>query len=543
MTNQIKEKESPLIVKMLNEPKPIPRRVPDYMRKKGGAWYWTGAMVTVAFLYEVITGLVILMYYQPSQAYTSTENFVNNVPFGSLILTTHLYGAYMMIVLVYVHLLRNLFVAAYKKPRMMQWITGIILLALTVGIGFFGYSMSGDVLSADATDVGVGIARGIPFLGNYLALIFFGDGTPTSLFHRMLGWHVVLAAGIGVLFLGHFIMAEYNSIMPSHKDANYRAPAIDEEKPEYKPWYPHNLLYMLELGTLTLAVILIVTSVIAALGNSVPALFSPFPQVAPSSPLAQNVPAYPPWFLLFVYKAVDFSFMAGPGPFYATLIFAGIPVLYLLLIPFLDKSPSLKLTERPMTLAMGILGVIFFISLSAWGALTPGVAIPDLEVALFFAIPILTVIPLVYFLVRNYTKTGLDATHFTQLALALSFLGISAFGLGMLLDALIRTSNGVYYVPTVLMTMVVSLLVTLVAYTIWHSKHEAEKKAVRPISRRVRNTIGGAFTLGGFIIITVITPFSATSVFQESLFGIGLGIVFLIAAANLKLYRSVALGE
>ena len=252
-------KETPMIIKMLNEPRPIPRRVPDYMRKKGGAWYWTGAMVTVAFLYEVITGLVILMYYQPSQAYTSTENFVNSVPFGSLILTTHLYGAYMMIVLVYVHLLRNLFVAAYKKPRMMQWLTGILLLALTVGIGFFGYSMSGDVLSADATDVGTGIARGIPLIGNYLSLIFFGDGTPTSLFHRMLGWHIVLAAGIGILFLGHFIMAEYNSIMPSHREANYRAPAIDEEKPGYKPWYPHNLLYMLQIGMLTLAAILIIT--------------------------------------------------------------------------------------------------------------------------------------------------------------------------------------------------------------------------------------------------------------------------------------------
>lgn len=536
-------KESSLMVKMLNEPRPIPRRVPDYMRKKGGAWYWTGAMVMVAFLYEVITGLIILMYYQPSQAYTSTENFVNNVPFGSLIMTTHLYGAYMMIVLVYVHLLRNMLVAAYKKPRMMQWLTGILLLALTVGISFFGYSMSGDVLSADATDVGTGIARGIPMIGNYLSLIFFGDGTPSSLFHRMLGWHIVLAASIGVLFMGHFIMAEYNSIMPSHRQANYRAPAIDEEKPEYKPWYPHNLLYMLQIGMLTLAAILIITSVIAALGSSVPALFSPFPQVAPSSPLAQSVPAYPPWFLLFVYKAVDFSFMAAPGPFYATLVFAGIPVAYLLLVPYLDRSPSLKLTERPLTFAMSILGIIFFVGLSAWGGLTPGVAIPDIQVLLFFLVPIAVVVPLVHYLTRNYTKSGLDEVHFTQLAIALSLLGLSAFGLGMLADALVRSGSGSYYVPTVIMSMVVALLVTYVSYVIWHSRHGVEKKKPTPLSRRTRNTIGGAFTLGGFIIMTVIEPFSATSVFQESLFGIGLGIVFLIAAANLKLYRSVALGE
>lgn len=541
--NNEKPKETPILIKMLNEPRPIPRKVPDYMRKKGGAWYWTGAMVTTAFLYEVITGLIILMYYQPSHAYTSTENFVNSVPFGSIILTTHLYAAYVMIVLVYVHLIRNLLVAAYKKPRMMQWLTGVLLLALTVGIGFFGYSMSGDVLSADATDVGTGIARGIPIIGNYLSLIFFGDGTPVSLFHRMLGWHIVLAAGIGILFMGHFIMAEYNSIMPSHKDANYRAPAIDEEKPEYKPWYPNNLFYMLQIGMLTIAAILIITSVVAALGSAVPPLFSPFPQVSPSSPLAQNVPAYPPWFLLFVYKAVDFSFMAGPGPFYATLIFAGIPVFYLLLLPYLDRSPSLKLTERPITLGLTILGIIFFVGLSTWGALTPGVSIPTSQVVAFFLLPILIVLPLVYFLSKNYQKTGMDAGHFSQLAISMSLLGVSGFGLGMLLDALIMYGNPVYYVPSILMAMVVALLVTLVAYTIWDSRNTVEKKQHKPLSRKMRNTLGGAFTLGAFVLITVIQPFSTTSTFQESLFGIGLGIVVLIAAANLKLYRSVVLGE
>lgn len=528
---------------MLNEPKPIPRRVPDYMRKKGGAWYWTGAMVMVAFLYEAITGLILLMYYQPSQAYTSTENFLHSVPFGSLILTTHLYGAYIMIVLLYVHMLRNLFVAAYKKPRMIQWLTGILLLALTIGIGFFGYSMSGDVLSADATDVGTGIAQGVPIIGNYLSLIFFGNGTPISLFHRMLGWHVVLAAAVGVFFMVHFIIAEYNSIMPSHREANYRAPAIDEEKPEYKPWYPYNLLYMLQIGMFTMAAILLITSVVSAIGSYVPPLFSPFPQVSPSSPLAANVPAYPPWFLLFVYKAVDFSFTAAPGPFFATLIFAGAPLVYLLLLPYLDTSPSLKLTERPTTFALAILGVIFFVSLSVWGALTPGIAIPNIDVAAFFILPIVVVVPLVRYLSKNYGKTGMDEKHFAIFSVSLALLGLSSVGLGMLMDALIGSGNSVYIIPSILMVMVIGLLATNAAYTLWHSKHGAEIKPKAPLSRRSRNVIGGAFTLGAFIIVTFIEPFSATSVPQESLFGIGLGIVFLIAAANLKLYRSVSMDE
>lgn len=82
------------------------KKVPDYMRKRGGIWYWTGALITMAFVYQVITGLLLLLYYVPSDAYNSTEAIITTVPYGSLILTTHLYGAYAMIFLIYVHLFR-----------------------------------------------------------------------------------------------------------------------------------------------------------------------------------------------------------------------------------------------------------------------------------------------------------------------------------------------------------------------------------------------------------------------------------------------------
>jgi Cytochrome b subunit of the bc complex len=130
-----------IIEQVMNDPQPIPRKVPDYMRKRGGLWYWTGAMIMIAFFYEAITGLILFIYYQPSNAYVSTEG-VLNIAYGSVILTTHLYGAYIMIALVYIHLLRNLFVGAYKKPREIQWLSGVILLILTVAVAYFGYSLT-----------------------------------------------------------------------------------------------------------------------------------------------------------------------------------------------------------------------------------------------------------------------------------------------------------------------------------------------------------------------------------------------------------------
>ena len=86
--------------------------------------------------------------------------------------------------------------------------------------------MTGDVLSADATDVGRGIALSVPGVGKISEEIVFGNGTNTSLFIRMLGLHIILAALMGALVGFHFYLAEANGMMPSQRLANYKAPAV-----------------------------------------------------------------------------------------------------------------------------------------------------------------------------------------------------------------------------------------------------------------------------------------------------------------------------
>ncbi|AKA48337.1 cytochrome B [uncultured archaeon] len=536
------EKNDPVFVKMMNDPQPIPRRVPDYMRKKGGIWYWTGALVTIAFLYEALTGLVILFYYQPANAYGSTTNFLNSTPFGSVILTTHLYGAYAMIVLLYAHLLRNLFVGAFKKPRMTQWFTGILLLLLTIGVGFFGYSMSGDVLSADATDVGRGIAQGAPLIGGYIERIFFGDGTALSLFQRMLGWHIVLTALIGVLFMVHFIIAEFNTIMPKITKKEFKAPLIDHEKPDYKPWYPYNILYMVELTFFMFFMILLIPSVLTLISN-VPALFSPLPQVSPSSPLASIVPPYPPWFLLFVYKAMDFNMVSVIGTFWGTVLFGGAPLIYLLLLPILDRGSSLKLVERPLTVSLGIVGLIYMMGLSIWGALTPGVIIPDWEVLLFFLIPAVVVFLLVYS-VTGWIKRGrLKHPHPERIFINFTFLGLSSFGLGMLLSAFLTSRAMMYEIPLVLLAMAASIsFISL--FIILNEKPEiVEEESPRMMRSRYYVAYSGGFAMSSVAIIYVISGIPDNSLTNGALYGIGLAILFLIAGAIVKIYRRTQFGE
>lgn len=530
-----------ILEKIMNDPQPLPRKVPDYMRTKGGLWYWTGAMVMAAFFYEVVTGIVMLFYYNPSNAYNSTENFLKNTPYGSIILTTHLYGAYAMIVLVYIHLLRSLFVGAFKKPREMQWLIGVGLLLMTLGVGFFGYTMIGDVLAIDAADVGKGIAGGFPIIGWWLSLVFFGGGSSLSLFTRLLGWHIVLAASIGVLFAVHFFLAEYNTIMPKVEKNADKAPLVDNDTRGYKPWYPYNLIYMGQIMLLVVGIIILIPSILAVLPH-VPALFSPFPQAAPGTPAASKLPPYPPWFLLFIYKELDFQIAETLGPFWGSVLFAGMPLAYLVLLPKLDVAPSLKMTNRPVTVAFGVIGIVYLAGLSIWGALTPGIRIPYWQFLSFFIGIGLVIYLITYFIFRGIRLNLFKIRYPGIMAIALGILALSSFGSGMLILSLTRGVTLLVEISLILTLMVTAISIIVVVGIITNLFPFKKKLPVR-MSGRGYVFIGSAYAFGAIAILSVMMVITPSNAYNSSLYGIGLGLVVIISSLLLRIYRSYAYGE
>ncbi len=536
------EKEN-LIAKIMNEPQPLPRKVPDYMRKKGGIWYWTGALVMFAFLYEVITGLILLFFYQPSNPYVSTANVAYHIPYGTILLTTHLYGAYAMIALMYIHLLRNLFVAGYKKPREQQWLTGVLLFVLTLGAGFFGYSMSGDVLSISATDVGRGMAAGFPYIGNYLRSIFFGNGTSLSLFSRMLSWHIIMVALIGILFLVHFFMAEYNTIMPSHKSAKYVAPAIDHEDSSYKKWYPYNMYYMLELMFLFFGVIIILPSILAIIPN-MPPLFSPFPQAEPGTPAASLVTVfYPPWFLLFLYKELDFEFSEGMGPFWATVLFAGMPLIYLIILPKLDSGDSLKLRDRPITVSFGILGIAYIVGLSIWGAIQPGFPISTIKVLAFFLGIGFVVIATTLLIAKGYRENKIKDENSVYAFISAALTIFSLFGLGMLVFYSIKYPTMIHLVSLAIMAVISALAIfSTVAFALRKLPRKSMPKT-NLVGKKGHMIAGAGFAFSAVAILSIVSVIPPDDSFNNALYGIGLGIIMLLVGGIIRIMRSSELGE
>lgn len=533
-----------LIKNIFNDPQPLPRKVPDYMRGKGGFWYWTGAMVMTAFLYEALTGLVLLFYYQPSNAYVSTMAFLNNTPYGVVILTSHLYGAYAMIVLMYLHLLRNLFVGAYKKPREIQWLTGIILLLLTIGVGYFGYSMSGDVLSQDAVDVGKGILQAFPIssIGLWLSLVFYGGGSTISLFSRLLGWHIVLAASIGVIFALHFFIAEYNTIMPKVEKGADKAPLVDKESKEYKPWFPYNMVYMSQISFLVMGLIILIPSILAVTPN-VPELFSPFPQAAPGTAAAATAILYPPWFLLFIYKEMDFQLSIAVGPFWATVIYAGIPLIYLFLLPVLDRSENLKMQDRTVHVALGISGIAYLIGLSVWGAVDYGIEVAYWAFILFFAgiaIPV--------YLVTRYITDAVKSGKFKEASLPamivlMTLIAVFSFlsGIGIT-SYLASPDTGNAAIMIVLLVITVLLVVSAIAM-ILGILPEITWKSDKRMSGSSYTFLGAGYAFCAIALVSVMMVISPYGVYNGSLYGIGLGLLFIIMAAMLRLYRSYVYHE
>ena len=154
----------------------LDRKVP-----KVNWWFTLGSASLFLFVMQGVTGIFLTIYYVPSpdHAYDSIQFIMNGVPFGWLIRGIHHWGASLMVIFVFAHMLRTFFFGAYKYPRELTWITGTVLLLATLGMGFTGYLLPWNQRAYWATTVGTQIAGQVPFIGPYITQVMRG-GTDLS---------------------------------------------------------------------------------------------------------------------------------------------------------------------------------------------------------------------------------------------------------------------------------------------------------------------------------------------------------------------------
>ncbi|MGI0053170.1 MAG: cytochrome b [Thermoplasmata archaeon] len=348
--------------------------------------YWTGAFVVNAFLYQVVSGLLLLLYYQPSvnptytlcgqavgqissapAAWCSTYYIINSVPMGSILLSTHLYGAYAMIFLLLVHFYRGYYLGVYKKPREFSWMVGTLLLLMTLGMGFTGYLLPYTQLSYNATQIGIVLPLGLPTFGPLLGPFLIGDGTTQELLSRMFAGHVVLLPlALGALLYAHIALFESHGIAPpATSDPRQRRTYTKQDDEKHVPFWPHIFFYMTKWALLYIGLLF-----------GIAALWPWQLQTYVGNLAAVQSVTEPDWYFLWLFKLLDFT---GITPEIA-IGAATVIIVFVLFLPFLDRSPQTHPRDRPLFVFLGNSLIGFFITMTVWGGLTPGVQIAASEI-------------------------------------------------------------------------------------------------------------------------------------------------------------------
>ncbi len=187
--------------KVLNKP------VPLYAVR----WFYClGGITAFLFITQAATGIMLAFYYKPTPeaAHASIAFIEEQVRFGAAIRAVHHWAANGMIVMCIAHMLRVFIMGAFKKPRELNWVSGVVLLILTLAFGFTGYLLPWDQRAFWATTVGTEIAGSIPIIGN-LALVFLRVGWDVSgeTLSRFYALHVIALPIFTLGLMGaHFLM-------------------------------------------------------------------------------------------------------------------------------------------------------------------------------------------------------------------------------------------------------------------------------------------------------------------------------------------------
>jgi ubiquinol-cytochrome c reductase cytochrome b subunit/menaquinol-cytochrome c reductase cytochrome b subunit len=183
------------------------RKVP-----KGTNWFYTlGSATLFAFLSQAVTGVFLAMYYRPDAAggaYESIRHITNNVVLGAFVRGMHLWGASVMVVLVFLHMGRTFLWGAYKYPRELNWVIGVTLLILTMVMALTGYLLPFDQRAYWATVVATNITATGPIVGPYLAdFLRGGSEFGATTLSRFYAIHMLLVPGaIVALILAHLYL-------------------------------------------------------------------------------------------------------------------------------------------------------------------------------------------------------------------------------------------------------------------------------------------------------------------------------------------------
>ena len=377
-----------------------------YAPKNFNFWYYFGALSLVVFVIQILTGIWLAMNYKPdaTAAFASVEYIMRDVDWGWLIRYMHSTGASAFFVVIYLHMFRALLYGSYKKPRELVWILGMMLYLMLMAEAFMGYLLPWGQMSFWGAQVIISLFGAIPFVGEALSTLIRGDYVVSDItLNRFYSLHVVALpfALAGLVLLHIMALHEVGSNNPDgveikkHKDANGNP--LDGI-----PFHP----YYTVKDSVGIVVFLMLFSMVVFFAPEMGGYFLEANNFIPADSLKTPLHIAPVWYFTPFYsilRANTVNFFWLDAKLWG-VIFMGLGVMILFLLPWLDRSPvkSIRYRGTLYKAALGIF-VVSFLILGYLGVvpLTPArTVIAQLCTVLYF---------LFFLLMPIYTK--LDKTR------------------------------------------------------------------------------------------------------------------------------------
>ncbi|HLW64253.1 MAG TPA: cytochrome b N-terminal domain-containing protein [Gemmataceae bacterium] len=296
-----------------------------------------GSLLLFAFMLQVLTGILLAMNYSPSveSAWPSVK-FIQSEPMGAFIRALHHWGSSAMVILLLAHLLQVFIWGAYKKPRELTWMVGVLLLVCTLGLAFTGYLLPWDQKAYWATKVGLGMISTVPGIGDDLRGLLQGGPQMGNLtLTRFFAIHTYVLPGLIIfLVVVHLYLFRLHGVTPPW----WQSP--QELQAQSEPFWPKQLL---KDGIVWLIFLL-------ALGLW--CYYRAAPLENPADP-SQPYEARPEWYFMFLFRLL--RFFKGPYEVVGTFVLPLVFFLVLFFWPLLDRSPYRDPRRRPI--AIGLLGL------------------------------------------------------------------------------------------------------------------------------------------------------------------------------------------
>jgi ubiquinol-cytochrome c reductase cytochrome b subunit len=322
----------------------------------GSSFFYTeGSAIFIIFALQAVTGILQIFFYVPTvdHAYNSLSYLRTEVPFGWLIHNLHYWGAQLMIVVVVLHMIRVFVWGAYKSPRELVWLAGVLLLLITMTFSFTGAPLAWDQSGYWDDEVGTSIAGTIPVIGGIIKRFLRGGEMMGQLtISRFFAMHtsvlpLVLVAIFGIHFVAFRVFGSTGPWDAAKRKGN-------------GPFWPDQAHKDAVTGT-CIFLLLIFLSVYVPPGYS-----------GPVDILDITYVPKPEWNFLFVYQAL--KYFHGRFEAVGTVGVPAFILLLLIILPFIDRNPEKNPLRRPVAMFCGFIFTGVLIALTLIGYYSPGLA-------------------------------------------------------------------------------------------------------------------------------------------------------------------------